>query len=70
MNPMVRGENAHNLPVSQWSQLGAFDSAAGCERARESTSKTAEKRGDKDTAMDFMMEIRCVPAESVYPPAK
>ena len=44
-------------PLSQWSQVRAFDTAEGCEAFRE-----REKDKDKGRAA-----AKCVPIEAVYP---
>ena len=67
-------------PLSQWEQVGAFDSQAKCRRARtvalagkvvstEKEAKTGERLPLPADARDSRFSLsRCVPAEHVHPP--
>ena len=71
MPPLTKGpDGAVNLrlaikaPMTEWLQVGAFDTAEECERARPGVLATL-KAGDWAT---IFKGARCVPAEHIYPP--
>jgi hypothetical protein len=53
-----------NAPLSQWNQMGAFDSASNCEKERESRRRLAVKALD-----EVQQEIDAVP-DSTQPLVK
>jgi hypothetical protein len=70
-----------DVPILDWEQVGAYDSAKACEGARErGIDLTAKDRDripselwDKTGVLLFWrqaMQSRCVPADYIYPPRK
>ena len=54
------------LPISQWRQIAAYDTAAACEKGRTGMMNTMSP----EAADASLLQTRCVPAEHVYPPAR
>jgi hypothetical protein len=59
-----------DLPVSQWRQSEAFDSARDCERAKTAVLKALLDGGMKPYDPGYLgwSDARCVPADHLYPP--
>ena len=54
------------LPITEWEQSLAFDTAAECETFIATRWVKAEKEHD-----DFKLErYKCVPSDAVYPPTQ
>jgi hypothetical protein len=73
---------AQSVPITEWEQISAYDTAADCEKKREEAiqqirdyGKLEEKRDGKidlHTAEMWRASLnsRCIPADHIYPPKK
>ncbi len=63
-----------SAPISQWEQLNAYDSAEACESDRQSRIATAQDMASRLPGLapppGGLLYLRCVPADSVYPPLR
>lgn len=68
-------------PITDWEQVGAYDSAQACEDAREAgIQKTQKDRNEEPLEIRGIsprwlfsvqaIKSRCVPADHIYPPKK
>jgi len=68
--PHNRGtlEGDLDAPLSQWTQLVAFDTAKECEQERVRVRRAVEARLHDALQAPVVSDERCVPSEAVYAP--
>ncbi len=61
-----------SAPISQWEQVRAYDSAEACESDRQNRIALAQDMASRFPGLapppDGSRYLRCVPADSIYPP--
>ena len=70
MPPAGQGDRPDvEAPMKEWDQRAAYDTAKDCESGKISAYRTATPNTMNDRLKNRYMEMRCVPAEHIYPPA-
>ena len=70
MPPAGQGDKPDvDAPMKEWDQRAAYDTAKDCETGKLSAFKTATPNTMNDRLKNRYTEMRCVPAEHIYPPA-
>ena len=70
MPPAGEGDKPdHAAPMKEWDQRAAYDTDKDCENGKISAYKAATPTTMNERLKNRYMEMRCVPAEHIYPPA-
>jgi len=71
MPPAGQGDTPDlGAPMQQWDQRAAYDTAKDCESAKSSAYRMATPNTMTERLKNRYAEMRCVPAEHIYPPVE